>query len=60
VVVTTSIFYFVVGFHLVSGFGFPVTLAVGIACSLVALGLGTAIGKKVLHRNPVLASHSIF
>jgi hypothetical protein len=58
IVLTTSIFYFVVGLHVFNLFGFLVTLAVGFTCSLVALGFGTLFGL-MFASSPSLSGSSV-
>jgi hypothetical protein len=43
-IVTTTVFYFIVGLHLLNGFGYLVTLSVGIVCSVISVGVGSLFG----------------
>ena len=58
VILTTSIFYFVVGLHVFNPFGFLVTLAVGFVCSLASLGFGSLFGL-MFAGSPSLSGSSV-
>ena len=44
IVVTTTIIYFVVGFHVLNAWGYLVALGIGIASSVIALAAGSLFG----------------